>query len=235
MGLEDLKSNFVSMISHELREPLAVMKGYLALVKEGGKNKLDKEQREYLGIVDSKIDEMTELIDNIIEYSRMEAGRFVLNTEQVDLRELIEEIREKLKNEFAEKGLKFNAVVKDGIGVIETDRLRFQKILLIILDNALKYTNEGRVDLTVRAEKNSVLIEIADTGMGIEKEQRQKIFYSFYQAEDPLIRSAGGIGIGLAVAKRIVEEMGGNIEADSEGKGKGSRFRIKLPLKTSVK
>jgi len=235
MGLEDLKSNFVSMISHELREPLAVMKGYLALVKEGGKNKLDKEQREYLGIVDSKIDEMTELVDNIIEYSRMEAGRFVLNTEQVDLRELIEEIREKLKNEFAEKGLKFNAVVKDGIGVIETDRLRFQKILLIILDNALKYTNEGRVDLTVRAEKNSVLIEIADTGMGIEKEQRQKIFYSFYQAEDPLIRSAGGIGIGLAVAKRIVEEMGGNIEADSEGKGKGSRFRIKLPLKTSVK
>ena len=222
------KSTFLATVSHEIRTP---MNGVLGMIDVLERSPLSVEQREALGTVRYSASALLRIIDDILDFSKIEAGRLDLESIELSTVELIEGVAETLASQAAAKGLKLAAyVAADVPDRVTGDPLRLQQILFNLLGNAIKFTETGSVRLSLETADGSMLrIKVADTGIGLDDEQRSRLFQPFVQADSSTTRRFGGTGLGLSIVRRLAEAMQGGVEVLSEP-DKGSTFIVTICL-----
>ncbi|MCX7642303.1 MAG: ATP-binding protein [Armatimonadetes bacterium] len=228
--LEQIRKDFVANVSHELRTPIATLRSLAEALLMGGKD--DPEVRDnFLQAIVEESERMSRLIDNLLELARIESGRMEWHLQEVSVTDIVKEVIERFKTIASQKGLVVTFDVRDDLSV-RTDPEALAQILSNLVDNAVKYTMQGEV--TVRAEQVEtvdgkwVVINVSDTGVGIPPEHLPRIFERFYRVDKARSRQLGGFGLGLSIAKHLVESLGGKITVQSQV-GKGSTFSIWLP------
>ncbi len=221
-----VKSEFVANVTHELRTPV---NGILGNTKELIGLEADKGKLDLLGLIERGCQDMNSIIDNILDFSKLEAGKFVLETRRFHFRTMIDYVRRNHSNRIIEKGLDFTVSVSSEIPEdIVGDELRIVQVLNNLISNAYKFTSVGGVHIDVVKTAQSgnriqLFFMVIDTGIGIDKGEQDKLFKSFSQVDASISRKYGGTGLGLNICKQLVELMGGSIHVESD-KGKGSMF-----------
>ncbi|HEY7334617.1 MAG TPA: ATP-binding protein [Bryobacteraceae bacterium] len=224
-----LKSEFLASMSHELRTPLHTVIGFSELLAEELEGPLNDKQKRFVDHIHRDANHLLELINDILDLSKIEAGRLELRPEAFDLSAAVEESLASFRALSEAKSIAISTELPSDV-TIEADRLRFKQIVVNLLSNAVKFTPEGgRIRIDARADNGAAVVSVADTGIGIPKEARTAIFDKFYQIGETTKGVREGTGLGLAITKRLVEEHGGTIELESEP-GKGSRFTFTVPL-----
>ena len=224
--LAEAKSVFVSSVSHELRTPLTNIHGYSALLSEGVAGKLNEEQMDYVKVIHSETDRLTKLINDLLDLSRMERGKFRLNPSFFDLRDIMEKCSCSAMAE--RKGLYVNWVIPPEMPDIYGDPGRIAQVLINLISNAIKFTEGGGVTITVtQKSRNFVQIDVADTGPGISEEDQRRLFKPFSQIPRADGQKKEGTGLGLAISKEIVRLHNGKIWVESKP-GEGAKFSFIL-------
>ena len=222
------KSEFLANMSHEIRTPMNAITGmtYLAL-----KTKLDDEQKNYINKIHSSANILLGIINDILDISKIEAGKFEIEKSNFDLSRLIESVVNLMEIKISGKNLKLNLRYDKDVGKnFYGDSLRLNQILTNLLGNAVKFTSKGEISLSVKkAGDNKIRFEVKDTGIGLSKEQTGKLFKAFSQADSSTTKKYGGTGLGLAISKQLVELMNGKIWVESKI-GKGSKFIFEIEL-----
>jgi PAS domain S-box-containing protein len=229
-----LKSEFLASMSHELRTPLHTIIGFSELLAEEYQGPLNEKQKRFVGHIHKDSLHLLELINDVLDLSKIEAGRLELNPEAFDAGEAVEEVLASIRSLAAQKSIGVDSQTPRGVK-LHADRVRFKEILYNLLSNAVKFTpDSGRVWVESGVEFGSVLsIAVCDTGVGIPGEEHDSVFSKFYQVGATTKGVREGTGLGLAITKRLVEQHGGRIWVESEP-GKGSRFSFALPLTKAV-
>jgi PAS domain S-box-containing protein len=233
-GESELKTQFINNISHDLKTPLTNIKGFSKLFLEGTFGALTDEQKEYITIIGTEADRLMELIMQILEVAKLESGKIKLDQQQVNLAELAKTPSLKTLVEVAHsKGLEFGDWSIDyDVPEIRADPNRLIQVFANLIGNALKFTEKGSIKVRIsRKGRTSVMIEVIDTGIGISKEDKTKLFKKFFQIQrkDLKKQEGSGTGLGLSIAKEIVNLHGGRMSVNSEP-GKGSTFWFTLPI-----
>ncbi len=226
----DLRKNeFLGLLAHELRNPLAAISNSIFVLNHVGSapGQVAASRR----VIERQMRQLTRMVDDLLDVTRISQGKVRLKREVIDLSRLVHDCAEDHRASAEAAGLALDADITDGLSV-DADRARVAQVLGNLLMNAIKFTDRGgRIRLVLReeAERDGVMMEVADTGMGIDPQLMKKLFVPFSQGELGLARGNGGLGLGLALARALVELHGGSIEAHSEGRGKGARFSARLP------
>jgi len=220
------KSDFLAVVTHELKTPLNVITGYADLVRDGEAGPITDAQGRHLDRIRAGARQLLGMIDDVLAYSRMDNAEPV-RLHPVDVEAILGEAARKLEADARAKGIEID-VEMDGGCVAETDAARVRQIVHHLLANAVKFTERGSITARASREPGAFVVAVEDTGIGIRPEHLEKIWEPFWQAEDPLVRRAGGTGLGLSVARRLAQLLGGDIEAESVP-GEGSRFTVRLP------
>ncbi len=227
------KSEFLANMSHELRTPLNSILLLSRLLGENNEKNLNEEQVEYARVIQSSGNGLLSLIDEILDLSKIEAGKMTLEYERVSLKEIARELKSTFEPLAQEKQLEL--IIREDPGLperFETDRLRLIQILRNLLSNAIKFTQKGSVTLSIsphQANRKHLKFSVTDTGIGIPKDKQAIIFEAFQQADGSTRRKFGGTGLGLSISREIVKMLGGWIELESEA-GRGSTFTVYVPL-----
>ena len=228
--LDRLKSQFIANVSHELRTPLVAMDKSLSLLLSGSAGSLSKEQEEFLSIAQRNLKRLSNLINDLLDISKLEAKRMVLNKRLSSIKDIIGEVLENFQNWANSKSIKLIKDVEEGLPQLNIDPDRILQVLNNLLGNALKFTpNNGRVKVRASQEGDLIRVSVEDTGPGVPKKDLKKIFDKFYQVSSSRSTEIAGTGLGLSIAKEIVELHQGKIWAESE-EGKGARFIFTLPI-----
>jgi signal transduction histidine kinase/DNA-binding NarL/FixJ family response regulator len=226
------RSAFLANMSHEIRTPL---NGILGIAEILAATPLDGEQRELMAVIKSSSESLVRIVNNIFDFSGIEARSAPMETVECDLRAIVHEVVEFFTPQASGKGLKLLSVIPDNVpAVVMGDPARIRQILVNLVENALKFTASGSIRVEVsrtgdRTENHGLLFRVVDTGIGVERQVAEKIFRPFTQADGSATRRYGGIGLGLAISHRLVALMGGTINVDSQP-GCGSTFWFLLPL-----
>ncbi|MBI2450679.1 MAG: hypothetical protein HYV47_04070 [Candidatus Nealsonbacteria bacterium] len=230
--LSKAKTEFLSIASHQLRTPLTAVKGYVSLVLEEIYGKLNDKMKEILSRVYNSNERLIELINDLLNISRIESGKIELNYEILQIEDIIYDIIKELEIEIKKKNLylKWDRP-KIPLPKIYTDKDKIREAIFNIIDNAIKYTEMGGIEINHEVFNGILRLKIKDTGVGMDSEEISGIFKSFARGKTGTKIWTGGTGLGLYVAKRFVEMQNGKIWAESEGKDKGSTFYIELPLR----
>jgi signal transduction histidine kinase len=228
--VERLKSEFVSLVTHELRTPLTSIVGYIELLLDGDAGQLQDEQTEFIRIIKKNADRLTLLVGDLLDVSRIEAGAIKLKISELDLLSLIQEVAQSLRHQIESKNQKLQINAPGELPVVQGDPTRITQIITNLLSNAHKYTHAGgSIWLSVSPEERRVRVAIRDTGIGISKNDQEKLFTKFFRAEHQDSDMVPGTGLGLWISRSLVEMQGGTMEVLSEP-GKGSNFSFTLPL-----
>ena len=228
--IDEMKTEFISIVSHEFRTPLTSIKGYVDLILEGDTGEINETQREFLGIAHDETNRLAVLVNDLLDVSRIEAGRIKLEMEPLAIGEMINAAIISLQPQATEKAVEVTAHLSEMSLHIKGDRDRINRIILNLLSNAIKYNKQGgKIDIVVSRDKSMVQVDVADTGVGISEADIPMLFAKFYKAGATAAVSAGGTGLGLFIAKSLVELHGGRIWVKSE-EGKGSTFSFTLPV-----
>ena len=230
--LQTMRRELVGNISHEFRTPLAGIKAMVETLHDGAVN--DKEiAKDFLVRIEGEVDRLTHMVAELTELSRIETGKAHLKLEPLNLNLLIDEVVTQLRPQAERQQLSISKELAADLPSVHADKERIRQVIVNIIHNAIKFTHPGgRITVTTRRLDESVAVDITDTGIGIANDDLPRIFERFYKADRA--RSRGGTGMGLAIAKHIVEAHGGNIWAESE-EGKGSTFTFSLPLRVDSK
>jgi signal transduction histidine kinase len=229
-----LKSEFLSTMSHELRTPLNAIVGYAGIMLEGVGGEIDNEARDMLENINESSEQLLKLINDILDISKIEAGRLELVSENFAVRPLVDTISSNLRVLAEQKRLSFDVDIDEKVPLLLLgDKDRLSQILINLLSNAFKFTDRGVVALYVAWSDTGLVMRVRDTGIGIPPHAMQYIFEEFRQVDGTYSRSYAGTGLGLAIVKKLVEAMNGTITVDSRV-GEGSVFTVNLPLKASV-
>lgn len=224
------KSDFLAVMSHELRTPLAAIMGYQELLADGITGPVTDAQSQQLARIKASARHLLALIDEILTFTRLDAGRETVNQELVDLEEAMHAAAEIAEPLAEEKNLEV-VVSSPGAGVIvETDQTKLRQILVNLLSNAVKFTDEGTVTLDGKVIGDDIILSVSDTGIGIPEEHLNKIFDPFWQVEQKATRRAPGTGLGLTVTRRLANLLGGDVSVASTP-GTGTTFTVTLPSK----
>ncbi len=225
------KSQFLATMSHELRTPMNAIIGFTDLLKDDIYGKLTAKQKDVLSKVQRNSNHLLNLINDILDLSKIESGRIDLMPEKFELRELVNTVSGEISS--PGKEVEFRSSCAEGI-VLYQDMMRLKQVLFNLLSNSFKFTKKGSVVLSCSPAKEVVTIKVEDTGIGIKKEDIGKIFDSFQQADASITRQFQGTGLGLSISKKLIELMGGWIDVKSEF-GKGSVFSVSIPYKHELK
>jgi len=227
--VDKLKANFLSIISHELYTPITPIRDAAGQLQASAD--LSQTHKQLVGIIDRQTSKMQKLVDEVLDFSWLEIKGWKLIKEPVSLKLLGEEALMEMKPAAALKSIELKLKLGAELPTVSIDKKRIQHVLKILLDNALKFTPEqGVVTLEINRVSGGAEFAVADNGIGISKDNLEKIFTSFHQVDDHITRTKGGMGLGLAIAQRIVEAHNGYIWAESQGLGEGSRFVFLLPI-----
>jgi signal transduction histidine kinase len=229
MEASRLKSQFLANMSHELRTPLNSIIGFSKVLLNRLDGDLTERQDAYVRSVHNSSRHLLELINGILDFSRVEAGKFEMRPEKVDLHDVIEECIESSMPLVRDKRLKIEKDLPVELPQVDADRMRIKQVLLNLLSNAIKFTHSGRVLVQVRCEADALHVAVADTGIGISPGDLQRLFEPFQRLDNPLAQQADGTGLGLAISKKFVELHRGRIWAESR-ESQGSTFHFTLPL-----
>ncbi len=226
-----LKSQFVSNVSHELRTPLNAIIGYTYLIGDVCKE-VGEEPRKALEGIERNAGDLLQLINDVLDLSKIEAGKILVEREEVDLAPLLNELVENMNRLTEGKPIQVDSKAVPDLPLIESDPGKIKQILVNLLSNAIKFTPEGRVTIEAKASpaKGGIEVAVRDTGIGIKPEALPKIFEAFYQSDADLTREFGGVGLGLRIVKDLVDLLHGEIRVESEY-GKGSTFTLFLPYR----
>lgn len=227
------KTDFLATMSHELRTPLNAMMGYTDLLLLGVPEPIGERAKEYVQRVALSSRHLLQLIEEILAFSRLEAGRETVVLEPVAVADLVSEIQAIMEPLAAEKGLAFRVQAPADPVQLQTDPRKVRQILLNLLGNAIKFTDQGEVSFTADMEDDRIILEVRDTGIGIEPEYLSIVFEPFWQVQQTSTRTAAGTGLGLSITQRLVDLLGGSITVDSTP-GTGTVFAVRLPLDSSA-
>ena len=229
VALARLKSDFVSNVSHELRTPLALIRLY-AETLELGRITTEGKKNEYYSIIRKESERLTALINNILDFSRIEAGRKEYDFRETDIAELVRNTLDSYRFQIEQQGFALEEQIDPGIPRMKVDREAIARALVNLVNNALKYSDSEKF-LGVRLYRdNAVLkLEVSDRGIGIERHEQTRIFEKFYRTGDPLVHNTKGSGLGLSLVRHITRAHGGDVEVESTP-GRGSKFTLSLPL-----
>jgi signal transduction histidine kinase len=229
MALARLKSDFVSNVSHELRTPLSLIRLYAETLEMGRITSPEKYQ-EYYRIIRKESERLTALINNILDFSRIEAGRKEYDFRETDMCELVHNTLDSYRYQLEQGGFQFEEKI-DEVPPMRVDREAMARSLLNLVNNALKYSQDRKfIGVNLYRDNGSVKLEVVDQGIGIPHDEQQKIFEKFYRVGDPLVHNTKGSGLGLSLVRHIVQAHGGEVSVDSTP-GQGSKFTIALPVK----
>jgi signal transduction histidine kinase len=221
-----LKGDFLSIMSHELSTPLVSIIGYNDLLLDGVAGILTKEQIDALRRIDKNSKRLLELINAMLDFSRLEA-KFV-ELKEISVPDVIKEVESETQGLREKSGLNFVWKIEPELPHIRTDPAKLKVVLKNLISNAIKFTEKGNIAVEILRSKGGIEFSVTDTGIGIAPEELPIIFEPFRQAENPLTRQHGGIGLGLYIVKRLLELLGGRIEVESKI-GHGSNFRVWIP------
>jgi signal transduction histidine kinase len=229
MTLARLKSDFVANVSHELRTPLALIRLYAETLELGRLTATEKYQ-EYFRIIREESERLTALINNILDFSRIEAGRREYEFQETNLGELVHSTLDSYRFQIQQNGFGFEENISDDIPPVIVDREAIARSLLNLVNNALKYSKDQKyIGVSLYRSNGSVNLEVRDRGIGIPASEQQKIFEKFYRCGDPLVHDVKGSGLGLSLVRHIARAHGGDVLVES-APDKGSKFTIALPL-----
>jgi len=228
--LDQLKSDFMATMSHELRTPLTSVIGYSDMLLSGVTGELNEKQVNFVESILKNGEHLLNLINDVLDLTKIEAGRLELNREPVDLRSALLGVLPIVKPRAADKRIKISTFLPTDVPTVLADPAKLNQILLNLLTNAIKYTHEnGSVSVEARVKEDLVEIWVTDTGIGISQEDIDRIFQRFTQVDSSASRTQGGTGLGLAITRELVELHGGEIRVQSK-LGKGSSFIFTLPI-----
>ncbi len=227
--LARLKSDFVANVSHELKTPLALIRLFAETLELGRVPSEDK-ARQYYRVINKESHRLTQLINNILDFSRIEAGRKEYRFAPTDVARVVREVIESYRFQIEQQGFELAVEVADDLPQVPADAEALGQAILNLVNNAIKYSRESKtIDIEVRREGSKVLVSVKDSGIGIPRGEQKKIFEKFFRGEDSLVHETKGSGLGLALVRHIMEAHGGQVEVDS-APGKGSTFTLVLPV-----
>lgn len=245
--LDQMKSSFLAMVSHELKTPLTSVIGYSEMLIDGVAGELNAEQQRYLGTIKDKGENLLDLIGSLLDLSRIESGAMELSLSDVSIDRVVDDAVSSVVPQASKKRIELTHLVEGDLPVLKADRDKLRQILINLLGNAVKFTpDSGRVQIRVDRwrgprqdpdptdrfgppDEDFLRAQVIDDGIGIPPEKLEKIFESFYQVDSSITREYGGTGLGLAITKKLVEAHKGEIRVDSQP-GQGTRFTILLPV-----
>ena len=228
---EKMKSEFISRVSHELRHPLTMISGYTDLLATSRLGPLTAEQTEALRVTDSHVERLQGHIEDMLNLSVIESGQVNLDAGMIDIVSLMEKRVAFFQSVYDRKDLYLKLQIEYPISQLFGDLHQLTLVMDNLLDNACKFTDRGGATVRIKQQEGWVRLEIADTGIGVSEEDINHIFDRFYQAEPVLTRIREGTGLGLPIARILVDIQGGRIWAESAGRGCGSTFIVLLPIK----
>ncbi|CAG0938876.1 partial two-component system, NarL family, sensor histidine kinase EvgS, partial [Candidatus Brocadiaceae bacterium] len=223
-----LKSAFLATMSHELRTPLNSIIGFTGILLQEKPGPLNTEQKKQLGMAQNSARHLLSLINDVLDISKIEAGQLKVSIEEFFVPEVIEKVSELAAPLAQKKALTLTTTIGEGVGLIKSDRLRVQQILINVVNNAIKFTETGSISIHAKHTNRTIIIAVTDTGIGIEPEKMDVLFRPFMQIDTGLTRKHEGTGLGLSICQRLLQLLGGSITVASEF-GKGSTFTIYLP------
>ncbi|HEX5020866.1 MAG TPA: sensor histidine kinase [Candidatus Binatia bacterium] len=223
------KSRFLANVNHELRTPVSAIIGYARLVLRATEGQIASLQKENLQDLLNNAERLLNLIDGLLDFARIEAGKMELRVEPVGVDEIIHVAASTVEPILNGGSIRLTREIAPGLPALNTDREKLRQIILNLLDNAAKFTERGEIKISASQQNGSLRLVVSDTGIGIEKKDLDQIFEEFHRGDFQNTKQYRGTGLGLAIAKRFVTLLGGEITVDSEV-GKGSTFTIMLPL-----
>ena len=226
------KSDFLAVMSHELRTPLSAIMGYQELLADGISGPITEQQSQQLGRIKASARHLLSLIDEILTFTRIDAGREKVDLERASLSTLLEPAAELVEPLARAKGLHIEVMLPPNEVAVETDPVKVRQMIVNLLSNAVKFTDNGRVILSGDQKGDQLVISVEDTGIGISPEHFERIFEPFWQVEQKATRRAGGTGLGLTVTRRLALLLGGDVTVKSDPGG-GTTFTICLPVRPS--
>jgi PAS domain S-box-containing protein len=228
--VDRMKSEFVALVSHELRTPLTSVKGYIDLLLDEEAGEINEAQREFLGIVKASADRLVALINDLLDVSRIDAGKIELNPGPVDIRRIIAEVTTTFRPQLETKHQILTLHLPEDLPNAWADQSRLTQILVNLVSNAHKYTPEGgSIKIAASLRGSSLRVEVIDSGIGISADDQAKLFSKFFRAQNRATEEVGGTGLGLSITRSLVAMHGGQMEVSSTP-GQGSTFAFELPL-----
>jgi PAS domain S-box-containing protein len=233
--VDRMKTDFISVVSHELRTPLTSIKGYTDLLLNEQAGTVNEIQREFLTILQGSATRLNNLINDILDISRLESGRVEVKMDRVDYEKIVRDVLRLMKAAADERSISMDAAMPSECTPVCGDADKITQVLTNLVSNAVKYTPKGGwIKVTVEQSDSSVTTCVADSGIGISQDDQKKLFQKFFRADNSSTREAGGTGLGLAIVKTMIELLGGAVWLESEV-GKGSSFFFTLPVYGNVR
>ncbi len=229
--LQQLKDEFVFIAAHELRTPVAAMKGYLTLIRDGLTGPITEKTKEFVNKVINANQRLIQLVNDLLDVSRSEAGRLTIKVSPVDVVQVIDSALGELKPLADQKEIEMSYEIPESIPKVLADTERLKEIIINLVGNSIKYNNAGgKVAITHEIYGGNLVTRVKDNGFGISKEAQVKLFQKFYRVQTEQTKGVTGTGLGLFIVREMVEKMGGTIWAESAGEGQGSTFIFALQV-----
>lgn len=230
--LDKLKTEFLVTVSHELMTPLTAIKSLTYNLYRGVLGELDAKQKEYAQLIEENADRLENILRDILDFSKLEAGKIALRRQEIDIRNVIEKVQRLMNPLAAQKGVDIKMNGAESLPHVSVDPARMEEVLMNLVENAIKFTpSPGRIDIVTGQDAESVTVQVRDTGIGIPQEHLTKVFSQFTQFHREYGPGAQGTGLGLAIVKKLVEMHGGIIWVESKIK-KGTTFTFTIPKQT---
>jgi len=228
-----LKEEFIASVSHDLRTPLFSLIGYLDLLRNGKVNEPDV-QKEFLTRASKDVDRLLDMVNELLDISRLESDSLVLNWEELDLGAVILDVLQSFQEKANVRQISLTSILMESSMIVEADPLRMRRVLANLVENAIKFSEPGsKISISAEKMNGNITINVIDQGYGIPSEELSKVFDKFYQARTKIKKNTFGMGLGLYISKQIVEAHGGCIAVKSQ-LGAGSTFTITLPVKNRM-
>ncbi|MEY4744269.1 MAG: hypothetical protein RL272_214, partial [Candidatus Parcubacteria bacterium] len=229
---DKLKSEFISIASHQLRTPITVIKGYLSLMLEGAYGPVGDAIREKIESMNAMNERLVQMVNNMLNVTRIERNRIEYSCVEIDVAPLVREVVEEMSLKAKEKGLALDVDIPDGeamMAFVDSDKL--QEVVTNLVDNAIKYTPEGSVGVSVRhlRKKKEIMVTVKDTGLGMDKDTAAHVFQKFFRSKDPAVVREAGTGLGLYICAMFIRGMNGTVWVDKTAPGKGTTIAFRIP------